>query len=92
MSFIRITMPKNSLMRGTRFPLSLGIRVTTSGSDATERWASCARCSASSCVVCCTRDTDEDAHARRCWNNLNELETSRRVQRAILLLGTLLPP
>src|SRR5438034_1073239 len=54
--------------------------------------ASCARYSASSCLVCCTRDTDEDAHARRGGHHLHELETSRRVQRAILPLGPLLPP
>jgi hypothetical protein len=48
-------------------------------------------CAASSYLVCCTRDADDDAHARRGGNHLYELETSRRVQRAILLLGTLLP-
>src|SRR5262245_24911598 len=54
--------------------------------------ASCARCSASSCRAGCTRDADDETHARRGGNHLYELETRRRVQRAILLLGPLLPP
>jgi hypothetical protein len=41
---------------------------------------------------CCSRDADEEAHARLGGNHLHELEAGRGVQRAILCLRALLPP
>src|SRR5690349_2375892 len=53
--------------------------------------ASCARCSASSCLIRCTRDTDNDAHAGLRRDDLREREAGRGVQCTILRLRALLP-
>src|SRR5262245_40943725 len=49
------------------------------------------RGSASSCLVRCTRDADDDAHAGLRLDDLRELEVGCRVQGAILRLRALLP-